>query len=117
MEERRAYERHTLPMTAKTKYYVKGKPLEESLNISNIGRGGLCLCHESEIEVGSIMDIEICDCDSGFVNQLGEWEKVHGDLVNLKVQGEVIRNDAPTKENNHHHVAVRFNSPIHILGY
>jgi hypothetical protein len=117
MEERRVHKRYAMPLSVKAEFYESGEWRSESMKLVNISRGGACIAYQHPLEAGSIVNLEISDCSSGFVNQLGEWSKVHGDLVSLKVQGQVMRNQEHNEEFQHHYVALQFKSPIKIIGY
>ena len=106
-----------MPLYAHSRYYDKGKPVDEHMSVVNISRGGACLSFQKPLAIGSILNMEFSDCESGFANQLLEWSKIHGDMVNLRVQGEVLRNEEFDDQFQNHRIAIKFNSPIHILGY
>jgi hypothetical protein len=116
MDERRDYDRHSIPMMATASYLVAGKLTQRRVDLFNLSKGGACLNHSETIAEGTAVDLEISDCTSGFVDQLGIWNKVHGDMVDLHVHGRVLRSEN-SGNFDHKHVAVQFNGPIKIMGY
>lgn len=115
--ERRRQLRYRLPLCVTTEYREQGKLQIEHMSILDMSSEGARLKFTKALAVGMSMELEIVDCDSGFVNQLGAWNKIHGDLVNLKVQAEVLRCERVPGGDSHFQIAVKFKRPIHFDGY
>lgn len=113
--ERRINKRFPELLYANAEFWIKGKHTCKAMNVSNISSGGACLISKKPIEVGSIINLEILDCETGTASEIGGWNKLHGDMVNIRVQGEVLRNeDFAHQFKKSGHVAVKFQSPVHI---
>jgi hypothetical protein len=112
--ERRTNKRYHELLYANAEYWIKGKHTCKSMNISNISSGGASILSNKPIEIGSTINLEIVDCETGTASELGGWNKLHGDMVNIRVQGEVLRNDNFKQSEPKGRVAIKFHSPIHI---
>ena len=112
--ERRINKRFDELLYANAEYWIRGQHTCKSMNISNISSGGASIMSNRPIEVGSIINLEIVDCETGTASELGGWNKLHGDMVNIRVQGEVLRNENFSLNRQKGRVAVKFQSPIHI---
>lgn len=115
--EEREQKRYNVPLCVTSEFTEKGKLLIEHMSIIDLSSVDAHLKALRAVEAGTAMELEIVDCDSGFVNQFGAWSKIHGDLVNLKVQAEVQRCDPFPGDEKHWQITVKFRKPIHLYGY
>lgn len=110
--ERRKYIRFNVPLCVSARVADRPHPGPETMHLLNISAGGACLGTRRGIPVGAKLDLELVDCESGFVTPTGAWRPIHGDLVNIKVRATVLRDTETRGIQHNHHLAVEFEQPV-----
>jgi len=113
MKEKREHSRYELPVLVKIEAVSDNNRLLEDTRLIDIGPGGACFGLKADLETGQLVGLTIPDIDDGFTTAIGLPSRSEGPL-NIKLQGEVLRSEKATAEDEERRVSVRFVGPVRL---
>ena len=113
MLEKRKSKRYSLPLPAIIEYAINGDRQIEKAELINISLGGAFLKAGNSVDVGSTLNLNLHDPDSRPGKESG-FPVTGEEALNIRIQGEIMRVDQPTRAHDNWRLAVKFNSPLRL---